>query len=132
MTQLTITLANAQNIQPVTIDRVDQTITWVLGENLQWDHSSPSGSPIEFQGAEGEFAAWPGTDPTPVGTLAFGTPDRRVYEANGNSPNLTDEVIKYHYLVHLLPLVGGDRIKVGRPGQGVPWIDPDVENQPKP
>jgi hypothetical protein len=140
MTQhITITEANALDVPAISIWRDDQLIMWGLGDTLEWDLSE--GDPIQFLAADEEhgFSTWPGTTPAPIGVLPANTPDTRFYVALGNFINTTDETIKYHYHVNVKLLdpegilsAEARKRKVGRTDAGGMWVDPDVENQPKP
>jgi hypothetical protein len=102
--------------------RDDQLIMWTLAPGLRWPDAALTTQPIVFPSGSG----WPGAQPSPIGDLPSGAPDRRNYLVlcgyiNDGAP------ISYRYNIVALK-------EFAIPGSSseLKWTDPDVENRPLP
>lgn len=125
--------------------RDDQSVMWSFAAtNVWWDAAKPE--PIVFHQADAAgVSAWPGSQPAPIGPPPHPSErDRRRFTADGGSPNMGIDTIKYMYDAWVEWEVFGESglvvVKRGklhaRPEEGlfvkIEPIDPEILNEPQP
>jgi hypothetical protein len=124
--------------QVVSINRVEQEITWLIEmRDIGWDNSNtplpegPGGPNKAVQIDMTTDPKWTGGTPEPVGEMPIGL-DKRHYKVQGPGPNNSSKPVFYKYMMWVVDTQGiHHRVQI-RHGVTQEPVDPDIGNQPQP